>query len=240
MCGGFHGQGWPMVPSVHHHQARYQTAYTSPCSGVARTCKGLALRRLERRTRELDPVSTGERRAHVPMAACGRGPSLAGSGAFAIAVVGAVLRSICPCPSTGTGDRHHECTRPHRQRRVLRAQPRPLPRLPQDPRARPAAGRARAMREITLTNGERVTVYDTSGPYSEPSAMIDVRRGLPDARGAWIDARGDTEHYPGRIRQAQDDGVKHEARRGRAHRSAARTSRRPSAHAAPRAQRRPT
>ncbi|MGQ3168196.1 MAG: phosphomethylpyrimidine synthase ThiC [Hydrogenophaga sp.] len=68
------------------------------------------------------------------------------------------------------------------------------------------------MREITLTNGERVTVYDTSGPYSEPSAMIDVRRGLPDARGAWIDARGDTEHYPGRIRQAQDDGAKHEAR----------------------------
>jgi len=49
------------------------------------------------------------------------------------------------------------------------------------------------MREIALTNGERVVVYDTSGPYSEPTAAIDVTRGLPDVRGAWIAARGDTE-----------------------------------------------
>ncbi|MFN7123437.1 MAG: phosphomethylpyrimidine synthase ThiC, partial [Hydrogenophaga sp.] len=68
------------------------------------------------------------------------------------------------------------------------------------------------MREIALTNGERVVVYDTSGPYSEPTAAIDVTRGLPDARGAWIAARGDTETYTGRTRQALDDGVKNEAR----------------------------
>ncbi len=68
------------------------------------------------------------------------------------------------------------------------------------------------MREIALTNGERVVVYDTSGPYSEPTAAIDVTRGLPDVRGAWIAARGDTETYTGRTRQALDDGVKHEAR----------------------------
>ena len=68
------------------------------------------------------------------------------------------------------------------------------------------------MREIALTNGERVVVYDTSGPYSEPSAAIDVTRGLPDVRGAWIAARGDTETYVGRSRQALDDGVKNEAR----------------------------
>ncbi|MDO9436852.1 phosphomethylpyrimidine synthase ThiC [Hydrogenophaga sp.] len=68
------------------------------------------------------------------------------------------------------------------------------------------------MREIALTNGERVVVYDTSGPYSEPSAAIDVTRGLPDVRGAWIAARGDTEAYAGRTRQALDDGVKNEAR----------------------------
>ncbi|WP_137920958.1 phosphomethylpyrimidine synthase ThiC [Hydrogenophaga sp. 2FB] len=68
------------------------------------------------------------------------------------------------------------------------------------------------MREIALTNGERVVVYDTSGPYSEPSAAIDVTRGLPDVRGAWITARGDTEAYEGRARQALDDGVKNEAR----------------------------
>lgn len=68
------------------------------------------------------------------------------------------------------------------------------------------------MREIALTNGERVVVYDTSGPYSEPTAAIDVTRGLPEVRGAWIAARGDTETYAGRARQALDDGVKHEAR----------------------------
>ncbi|MDP2076262.1 phosphomethylpyrimidine synthase ThiC [Hydrogenophaga sp.] len=68
------------------------------------------------------------------------------------------------------------------------------------------------MREIALTNGERVVVYDTSGPYSEPTADIDVTRGLPDVRGAWIEARGDSEMYEGRTRQALDDGVKNEAR----------------------------
>ncbi|MDP3347845.1 MAG: phosphomethylpyrimidine synthase ThiC [Hydrogenophaga sp.] len=68
------------------------------------------------------------------------------------------------------------------------------------------------MREIALTNGERIVVYDTSGPYSEPTADIDVTRGLPDVRGAWIEARGDSEMYEGRTRQALDDGVKNEAR----------------------------
>jgi phosphomethylpyrimidine synthase len=67
------------------------------------------------------------------------------------------------------------------------------------------------MREIALTNGERVTVYDTSGPYSDPTASIDIRRGLPDLRGPWLDARGDTETYEGRQRAALDDGVKNEA-----------------------------
>jgi phosphomethylpyrimidine synthase len=68
------------------------------------------------------------------------------------------------------------------------------------------------MREIALTNGERVVVYDTSGPYSDPTAAINVTRGLPDVRSAWIAARGDTETYVGRARQALDDGVKHETR----------------------------
>ena len=68
------------------------------------------------------------------------------------------------------------------------------------------------MREIALTNGERVTVYDTSGPYTDPAAAIDVRRGLPALRSAWIEARGDTEAYAGRTRRASDDGARHEAR----------------------------
>ncbi len=58
------------------------------------------------------------------------------------------------------------------------------------------------MREITLTDtvtdkgAERnppVTVYDTSGPYTDPNASIDIRKGLGDVRTAWIEARGDTE-----------------------------------------------
>jgi phosphomethylpyrimidine synthase len=68
------------------------------------------------------------------------------------------------------------------------------------------------MRDITLTNGEVVTVHDTSGPYTDPSADIDVRRGLPGIRQPWIDRRGDTESYTGRQHAALDDGGKHEER----------------------------
>jgi phosphomethylpyrimidine synthase len=35
-------------------------------------------------------------------------------------------------------------------------------------------------------------VYDSSGPYTDPEASIDLRRGLPAIRDAWILARGDT------------------------------------------------
>src|SRR3954468_6835796 len=37
-----------------------------------------------------------------------------------------------------------------------------------------------------------VTVYDTSGPYTDPEARIDLERGLPPIRVEWIGARGDT------------------------------------------------
>lgn len=65
------------------------------------------------------------------------------------------------------------------------------------------------VRDVRLTNGETVSLYDTSGPYTDPNAEIDVRRGLSGLRAAWIDERGDTESYEGRIRQALDDGAKH-------------------------------
>ncbi|HWP18829.1 MAG TPA: phosphomethylpyrimidine synthase ThiC [Burkholderiaceae bacterium] len=68
------------------------------------------------------------------------------------------------------------------------------------------------MREVRLTNGETVTLYDTSGPYTDPEAELDVRRGLPALRAGWIESRGDTEPYDGRPPQALDDGAKHEAR----------------------------
>jgi phosphomethylpyrimidine synthase len=38
-----------------------------------------------------------------------------------------------------------------------------------------------------------VTIYDTSGPYTDPAARIDVYAGLPPLRRAWIEGRGDTE-----------------------------------------------
>lgn len=38
------------------------------------------------------------------------------------------------------------------------------------------------LREIMQSNGEAVTVYDTSGPYTDPQATIDVRQGLPTGK----------------------------------------------------------
>ncbi|HEY8966787.1 MAG TPA: phosphomethylpyrimidine synthase ThiC, partial [Candidatus Methylacidiphilales bacterium] len=56
-----------------------------------------------------------------------------------------------------------------------------------------------------------VRLYDTSGIYTDPSAQIDVRKGLPALRAAWIAARGDTEAYDGRAVKPQDNGYLSEA-----------------------------
>ncbi len=62
------------------------------------------------------------------------------------------------------------------------------------------------MREITLDDtstdlgGEKnppVRVYDTSGPYTDPAVNIDLRTGLPNIRGSWIEERNDTELLDG-------------------------------------------
>src|SRR5574343_1479716 len=42
------------------------------------------------------------------------------------------------------------------------------------------------MREIALSDGETVVVHDTSGPYTDPTADVDPRRGLPPVRAAWV------------------------------------------------------
>ena len=58
------------------------------------------------------------------------------------------------------------------------------------------------MREIQLSDtptamgGEHnppVTVYDTSGPYTDPAFQLDIRQGLPSVREGWILERGDVE-----------------------------------------------
>ncbi|MCT2589284.1 phosphomethylpyrimidine synthase ThiC [Streptomyces sp. N2-109] len=67
------------------------------------------------------------------------------------------------------------------------------------------------VRQVHLTNGNDVTLYDTSGPYTDPNIETDVRRGLAPLRENWIIARGDTEEYAGRELRPEDDGVKHTA-----------------------------
>ncbi len=55
-----------------------------------------------------------------------------------------------------------------------------------------------------------VYVYDTSGPYSDPQASIDIRKGLPALRAPWITERNDTEQLSGPSsaygRERLDDG----------------------------------
>src|SRR4029453_11860377 len=62
------------------------------------------------------------------------------------------------------------------------------------------------MREISQTDtpaafgaekNPPVYVYDTSGPYTDPQARIDIRAGLPALRSRWIEERGDTELLAG-------------------------------------------
>ncbi|WP_329811658.1 phosphomethylpyrimidine synthase ThiC [Streptomyces sp. GSL17-113] len=70
------------------------------------------------------------------------------------------------------------------------------------------------VRRVHLTNGKDVTLYDTSGPYTDPAIDTDVRRGLAPLRENWIVQRGDTEEYAGRELRPEDDGIKHTSPRG--------------------------
>src|SRR5688500_393963 len=68
-----------------------------------------------------------------------------------------------------------------------------------------------AMREILLSeaSGEApLTVYDTSGPFSDPAVAVDIEKGLPKLREPWILARGDVEAYEGRKVKPEDNGLK--------------------------------
>ena len=65
------------------------------------------------------------------------------------------------------------------------------------------------MREIALhpTAGEPpVKVYDSSGPYTDPTAVIAIERGLPRLREGWIAARGNVEAHDGRPTRPEDNG----------------------------------
>jgi phosphomethylpyrimidine synthase len=65
------------------------------------------------------------------------------------------------------------------------------------------------LREIVLdaSSGEPpVPIYDPSGPYSDPDVTIDVEKGLPRTRLAWVKERGGVEEYDGRPIKPVDNG----------------------------------
>ena len=54
------------------------------------------------------------------------------------------------------------------------------------------------MREVALSGGEPpLVLYDTSGPYTDPDAHTDIKRGLPALRLPWVMARANVEQLPG-------------------------------------------
>ena len=49
------------------------------------------------------------------------------------------------------------------------------------------------VREVALSNGESIRLYDTSGPYTDPGYASDLKQGLPPLRRHWILSRNDVE-----------------------------------------------
>ena len=65
------------------------------------------------------------------------------------------------------------------------------------------------LREIVLdatANEPPLSVYDPSGPYTDPDATIDVAKGLPRTRIEWVKERGGVEAYDGRAIKPIDNG----------------------------------
>ncbi len=64
-------------------------------------------------------------------------------------------------------------------------------------------------REVALhpsANEPPLTIYDPSGPYTDPGVAIDIERGLMRPREEWVRARGDVEEIEGRAVQPVDNG----------------------------------
>lgn len=65
-----------------------------------------------------------------------------------------------------------------------------------------------------LEPNESIVVYDTSGPYTDPTVKVDVHKGLPKLRQAWVESRDDTEELAGATsgysqQRLADDGLDH-------------------------------
>ncbi|WP_156850453.1 phosphomethylpyrimidine synthase ThiC [Bartonella refiksaydamii] len=67
------------------------------------------------------------------------------------------------------------------------------------------------LREISLTDSSEkpLHIYDTSGPYTDKNMIIDITKGLPAIRSAWLSKRADTEPYTARPIKPEDNGVAH-------------------------------
>ena len=75
------------------------------------------------------------------------------------------------------------------------------------PKADPSLSVPRRMIDLHPTANEPpVPVYDTSGPYSDPSVTIDVEKGLARERTDWVFERGHVESYEGRDVKPEDNG----------------------------------
>ncbi|MGE0597770.1 MAG: phosphomethylpyrimidine synthase ThiC, partial [Hyphomonadaceae bacterium] len=64
-------------------------------------------------------------------------------------------------------------------------------------------------REVALhptANEPPLTIYDPSGPYTDPDATIDINAGLARTRADWVQARGDVEEIDGRAVKPEDNG----------------------------------
>ena len=70
------------------------------------------------------------------------------------------------------------------------------------------------MREISLSNGETICVYDTSGAYTDDNAKLDIMLGLPKKRLQWIKERGDVEFIKGRSVKPVDNGYRNGSKAG--------------------------
>lgn len=64
------------------------------------------------------------------------------------------------------------------------------------------------VRRINLTNGEHFDVYDTSGPYTDDTATIDLEAGLPKLRDAW--AKPQVDGPPTQLNWARQGVITHE------------------------------
>jgi phosphomethylpyrimidine synthase len=64
-------------------------------------------------------------------------------------------------------------------------------------------------REVAVhpsANEPPVTIYDPSGPYTDPKVTIDINKGLARPRDAWVIGRGDVEPCDPRAVKPEDNG----------------------------------